>query len=170
MDASVESLCILFLIDAFFIFAGVVVLSVVREILRWIPSRLLRAGIILGILAVGFLYLSRADTPTLLTGALAFVPPMAALVPLYLVDRGTGNDPGYSRIILCDLLVSAAGAVLLFFFDRSGLTMMPVVYWHTPVSNGMFYILAFLLCLAGAALVYVLMQQYGNRAGQQNTG
>ncbi|MFA5331072.1 MAG: hypothetical protein WC342_01725 [Methanoregula sp.] len=154
-----EFLCIILLIDVFFCFVGVVILSIVREIFGWIHSRILRACILFGVMGVGFVYLVRSDTPMLLSGALAFVAPVAVLVPPYLTNGRPGRDPGYYRLLLCDLLVSVVGAVLPFLLVSSGLSMVPLVYWHTPVSNGAFYVMTFLICFAVAALVYRLMQK-----------
>lgn len=154
----------LFMVILFGIIAcliGAVVLCIAYATLKRTKIPIIRTGIITLILVFGFLRLMPLDAPMLLLGALASVVPMAVLVhPFVFPDLfpGRTNDtPRFARILLCYILVSAVGFFLPFIIVASGLSMMPEIYWHTPLSNGAVYACVIIFDVGLAEIFYRVM-------------
>ncbi|KAF1073845.1 hypothetical protein [Methanogenium sp. MK-MG] len=59
---------------------------------------------------------------------------MAVLILPFVFSHWFGKEVRFTRILICDILVSAVGIVLPFLVVRSGLSMVPALYWHTPTG------------------------------------
>jgi len=145
-------LVILFVIIAGIL--GVVLLSLVYAILSRTNNRMIRIGLTAVVMGAGFLLLMPLDAPMLLVGALVFVVPMAVLIPPFVDFPRSGDDVRFTRVLTCDILVSAVGASLPFLLVLSGLSMVPALYWHTPLSNGAVYACVIALDILLATLIY----------------
>ncbi|WOF17267.1 hypothetical protein F1737_11555 [Methanoplanus sp. FWC-SCC4] len=162
---------------------GAVVLAITYAVLKRIKNPVLRTGIIILVLIFGFLRLMPLDAPTLLTAALMFTVPVAVLVPPFILPglfkgrfsgRFSGssqqiadNEPRFSRLLLCHIIVSAAGFFLPFILVKSGLSMMPEIYWHTPLSNGIVYAGAFILDVALAGIFFRIVGWGEDESGEK---
>ena len=110
--------------------------------------------IITSIMAAGFLLFMQVDAPMLLLGALIFVVPMAVLIPPFVFSDWFGGEVRFTRILICDILVSFVGVFLPFLLVWSGLSMVPAIYWHTPLSSGLVYACVIALDIGLAAGIY----------------
>lgn len=133
---------------------GVVLLSVVYAVLSRTKNRMICIGLPALVMAAGFALLMSIDTPMLLVGALIFAVPVAVIIPPFVFSDWFGEDVRFTRILICDILVSAVGIFLPFFLVWSGLSMVPVLFWHTPLSNGLVYACVVALDVGLAACVY----------------
>lgn len=147
----------LFLVILFEVVAcliGLVLLGCVHALLTRTGDRLHRLGILVLVAVLGFALLMQTDAPTLLIGALAFGVPVTVLAPPFVFSGRSSETPGFRRVLACGILVSAAGIVLPFLFVSSGLSMVPAIYWHTPLSNGVIYAGVMALDIGLAMLMY----------------
>jgi hypothetical protein len=151
----------LFLLIAIEVLGGLVgfgVLSIVHVVIRWTRRR----SVNLLILGIGMLlsgvYIGRLDAPIMITLSLFVSVPLAALVPLTLSPVRDVNITPLVRIVPCYLVVWAVGAILPFALVASGLFMIPFIYWHTPFSNAVIYVVLMLVYIGIATLVYRLMK------------
>lgn len=135
---------------------GVVLLSLVYAVLRRTKNRTVRVGLPALVMAAGFLLLMRLDAPMLLVGALIFVVPVAVLIPPFVFSDWFGGDVKlkFTRILICYLLVALVGVFLPFLLVSSGLSMVPAIFWHTPLSNALVYVCVIALDVGLAAGIY----------------
>ncbi|WP_298665520.1 hypothetical protein [uncultured Methanofollis sp.] len=133
---------------------GLVLLGCVHTLLTRTGDRLHRLGILVLVTVVGFTLLMQTDAPTLLIGALAFGVPVAVLVPPFVVSNRSGETPGFRRVLACNIQVSVVGFFFPFLLVSSGLSMVPAIYWHTPLSNGVIYACVMALNIGLATLLY----------------
>ena len=155
----------LFLVITLQIFAGIVgivLLALVYAVISRTKNRTIRLVLPTLVMVAGFLFLMPNDAPMLLVGALVFVVPMAVLIPPFVFSHWFGDDVRFTRILICDLLVSAIGVCLPHLFVWSGLSMVPAIFWYTPLSNGIIYACVIALNVGLAAGVY---QMFGWRDG-----
>ncbi|WP_342678594.1 hypothetical protein [Methanofollis sp. UBA420] len=147
----------LFLVILFEVVAcliGLVLLGCFYTILAKTGDRLHHLGILILLAVLGFALLMQTDAPTLLIGALAFGVPVAVLVPPFVVSGRSGETPGFRRVLVCDILVSVVGIFFPFLLVSSGLSMVPAIYWHTPLSNGVVYACVMAVNVGLATLLY----------------
>ncbi len=133
---------------------GVVLLSFGFAIISRTKNRMIRLVLPALVMAAGFVLFMPIDAPMLLVGALIFVVPMAVLIPPFVFSHWFGEDVRFSRILICDILVSVVGICLPYLLVWSGLSMVPEMYWHTPLSNGAVYACAIALDIGLAAIIY----------------
>jgi hypothetical protein len=148
------------------IMAFVVVLGAALLVLIWLmgtrtPNRFLRTAAPVAVMILGIIWLKDTDAGNIVAASVLFVAPMAALIPPFLFPGFTGPETGINRIVACDLVVSLFGVGLTFFFVLSGLSMIPWIYWHTPVTNGVVYSVVIALYVFLAAGVYAAMKRAG---------
>ncbi|MDE4908149.1 hypothetical protein L0665_05945 [Methanogenium marinum] len=147
----------LFMVILFEIVAGimgVVLLSIVYAVLSRTENRIIRLGLPALVMAAGFVLFMPIDVPMLLVGALIFVVPMAVLIFPFVFSHWFGEDVRFTRILICDILVSVVGVFLPHLLVWSGLSMVPAIYWHTPLSNGIVYACVIALDIGLAAIIY----------------
>jgi len=148
------------------ILAFIVILGLALLALIWLPgtrttNRLLRTAGPVAVMLLGIIWLKDADAGNVVAAAVLFVAPMAALIPPFLFPGFTGPETGIRRVVACDLVVSIVSAGLALFFVMSGLSMVPWIYEHTPVSNGLVYFCLIVADILLAAVVYAGMKRAG---------
>jgi hypothetical protein len=148
---------IIIFIDLIFCILGTGVLTLTYLILELTNDRRVHAAISVLVMAAGFVLFSAMDAPMLLSGSAACGIPGAVLFMGFVVSHPAGKAPVYSRVLACSLVVSAIGFLLPFLLVWSGLSMAPVIFWHTPFSNGAIYAGAMVLYLLLAGLVFRLI-------------
>jgi hypothetical protein len=99
----------------------------------------------------------RFDALLLIFGSLLLVAPIAVLIPTLVIPSLIDPESGLDRILICYILVSIFGAVLLFAFSLSGLSMVPEVFWHTPLSNAIIFTGLIILDTLFAFFIYRIM-------------
>ena len=67
-----------------------------------------------------------------------------------------------------DLLVSVTGAFFPYLIVWSGLSMVPAIFWHTPLSNGLIYACMITLNVGLAAGVYRIFVWRDGVSGKRN--
>ncbi len=92
-------------------------------------------------------------------GALFLGTSLAVLVPPFLFPSSYDLPLSFRRIFRCYVVVAVFGALLPFLVVASGLSMVPVIYWHTPLSNGMIYLCLIVGEIGLAAIVSLLMHR-----------
>ena len=160
----------LYLIIIFEIIGGLVgfgILSIVHAILRWTRNRSINLAILgVGMVLIG-VNLTRAEAPGVLVMSLFFSLPLAVLVPLAIPPIRDEAIVSLSRIIPCYVVVWAVGAALPFVLVGSGLSNIPFIFWHTPLSNTLVYALVMLTYIVLAAAVYRLMKMHSHSVDHQ---
>ncbi|WFN33848.1 hypothetical protein L1S32_08330 [Methanogenium sp. S4BF] len=154
MDVVDGFLFLVILLEIIACLMGVVLLSFVYAVLSRTKNRMIRFGLPALVMAAGFVLFMPGDAPMLLVGALISVVPMAVLIPPFVFSGWFGEGVRFTRILICGILVSVIGAFLPFFLVWSGLSMVPAIYWHTPLSNGLVYLCVIALDVGLAAMVY----------------
>lgn len=143
------------------VIAGLVgfgVLSIILTIIQWTGNRTINLMILgIGILLSG-MYIGRADAPMMITLSLFVSVPLAVLVPLAIQPDRDEQFPSLAQIVPCYLVVWLLGAVLPSVLVISGLYMIPFIYWHTPFSNALIYVVLMLVYIGIAAAIYRLMK------------
>ena len=148
-------------IMAFVVVLGAALLALIWLVSTRTPNRFLRTAAPVAVMILGIIWLKDTDAGDIIAASVLFVAPMAALIPPFLFPGFTGPETGIRRIVACDLVVSLFAVGLTFFFVLSGLSMVPWIYWHTPVSNGVVYSVVIALDVFLAAGVYAAMKQAG---------
>ena len=95
--------------------------------------------------------------------------PMAVLVPQYVFPSGYKLITGFSRVLLCYILIGILGAILPFIFIISGLSMSPFFFWHTPFSNGLVYFCLMAGIIGIATLIFWIMNHLETKRGELHT-
>ncbi|WP_067049155.1 hypothetical protein [Methanofollis ethanolicus] len=136
---------------------GLVLLGCVHALLTRTGDRLHRLGILILLAVLGFALLMQTDAPTLLIGTLAFGVPVAVLIPPFVVSGRSGETPGFRRVLACGILVSVVGIFFPILLVSSGLSMVPAIYWHTPLSNAVIYACVMAVNVGLAELAYRIL-------------
>jgi hypothetical protein len=152
MDVAEGFLYLVILIDLFMILVGGGVLAASAVLLRRIGHWQVRLGILVLGMALNFAYSARMDINWVFTSALYLGVPMAVLVPVFGFPSGT--VPGIRQLFAAYVPVAVLTAALPFAFIISGLSMVPFIYWHTPLSNGLLYNGLLIGVVGIAVLVY----------------
>jgi hypothetical protein len=71
--------------------------------------------------------------------ALFFAVPMAVLAPLYIMPKSFKKDLKPSHIVFCYLFLAYLNIVLPFILVSTGISMIPFIFWSTPLSNAVVY-------------------------------
>ena len=151
---------LLLFIGFFLVVFGSIELTVIYSLLKRTTNRVLHRVIPAILLLLGFLLLMRFDASLLIFGSLLLVAPIAALIPPLVIPRLIDPESGLDRILICYILVSIFGAVLLFAFSLSGLSMVPEVFWHTPLSNAIIFAGVIILDTLFAFFIYRIMRAF----------
>jgi hypothetical protein len=149
---------LLLFIGFFLVVFGSIELTVIYTLMKRTTNRIIHQAIPAVMLLAGFLLLMRFDASLLIFGSLLLVAPMAALIPPLVIPSFTNPESGLDRILICYIFVSIFTAVLLFTFSWSGLSMVPEVFWHTPLSNAVIFTGVFVLDSLVAFFIYRIMQ------------
>ena len=145
---------VLIIIEVVLGLIGCCVISIAYAILVKIQSRPIRLTVLISGMAVNLVYFIQIDAPMMLTGALALGIPMAVLVPPLCFPKNIVEPAGLVRILHSYAVIWIVGAILPFLFVVSGLSMVPWVFWHTPLSNGLIYVCLMLGNIGLATVVY----------------
>jgi len=149
---------LLLFIGFFLVVFGSIELTVIYNLMKRTTNRIIHQAIPPVMLLVGFLLLMRFDTSLLISGSLLLVAPMAALIPPLIIPSLIDPESGLDRILICYIFVSIFTVVLLFAFSWSGLSMVPEVYWHTPLSNAAVFAGVVILDTLFAFFTYRIMK------------
>ena len=84
---------------------------------------------------------------------------MTILAPLIIPDRLKTNL-NFSRIITCYLIISVMDIILPFVLIISEISMISLIYWATPLSNGPIYICLIRGFFGMAIAIYQLINKY----------
>jgi hypothetical protein len=134
---------------------GCCLLAIAHIILARIQSRPSRLVFLLIAIAVGMLFLVQLDTLMMMDVALAFSVPFAVLVPPLCFPQYTGGQPRMWRILQSYIVIYIVGIIVSTLFYGSGLAMIPWIFWHTPLSNGLIYVC---LVLGYTGLAFVIFR------------
>jgi len=119
---------------------GVLVLA--HAILSHLENRWLRAGVIVCGMAANWYLFCRADLSWLIIGSLLIAVPMAVLAPPLVSEREACLRRLLARFAFMTVLIS----LLPFALIVTEISMIPFIYWHTPLSNAVVYL--FLMIMA----------------------
>jgi len=114
----------------------------------------LRFAILLLGMGANFALFMNGDASLLLAGALLLGLPMAVLLPPFLFPSLAGGAASLRRILLCYAILWVPGVAFPFLLVISGLSMVPAIFWHTPLSNAVIYAFLMVVDIALAAIVY----------------
>lgn len=148
-------------IMAFIVILGGALLALIYLVSTRTPNRLLRAAAPVAVMLLGIIWLRDTDAGNIIAASVLFVAPMAALIVPFLFPGFTGPKTGIRRIVACDLIVSIVMVGFTFFFVLSGLSMIPWIYGHTPLSNSVVYACVIAADLVLAAVVYFILNRVG---------
>lgn len=146
---------------SFFIFlTGCVTLSFAYIILRQVKNKLFSVAIIFAGIAFNFALFMNGDVPWLIIGALCFAIPMTVLAPLILIPDHLKIVPNFTQILICYSIISVLDIILPFILVGTGISMIPFLYWATPLSNGLVYTCLIIGCFGLAVAVYQLINKF----------
>lgn len=148
-------------IMAFVMILGAALLALIYLVSTRTPNRLLRAAAPVAVMLLGIIWLKDTDAGNIVAASVLFVAPMAALIIPFLFPGFVGPKTGIRRIVACDLVVSIVMVGFTFYFVLSGLSMVPWIYGHTPLSNSVVYACVIAGNLLLAAAVYKGMNATG---------
>lgn len=154
MDVVEGFLFLLIIFEFIAIFIGGLLLLFVYAILSCIKNRNLRLAVIVLVVALFFIWFTGIDASMLLLLSLGFAVPMAVLIPPFVFPRQEEEKTGLDQILICFVIVSAVGIFLPFITVFTGLSMIPFIYWHTPLSNGVVLFAAMILYTSLAFVIY----------------
>jgi len=147
------------LLEIFAFIAGLVILGIVYVILTKIGDRIVRLGVLLFAMVIGFSQLMNVDDGAmLLMGMILYGVPLAVLIPPFVTGTLPKELVSFNRIIICDIIVSSVGILLPHLLVSSGLTNVPSVSWHSPFANGLIYFGVMVLFIGIAMAVYLIMR------------
>lgn len=148
------------LLEIFAFIVGFIILCILYVILTKIEGRILRLGILLFAMVIGFSQLVNVDdAPMFLMGMLMFGIPLAVLVPPFVSGTLPNESVSFNRVVVCDILVSIIGIFLPHLLTISGLTDAPSVYWHSPFNNGVIYAGVTALYIGISMAIYLIMKE-----------
>lgn len=153
---------LIFMLVGFEVFAGLVgtcVLAIGFWILRRVRNPLLRLAILVPGMVFNGMYFLKGDASWVIMGALFIGTPLAVLVPPFVFPSAYDLPLSFRRIFRTYGVLWVVGAVLPFLFVASGLSMVTVFYWHTPLSNGMIYLCLILGEIGLAAIVSLVLHR-----------
>jgi hypothetical protein len=109
-------------------------------------------------MVLGWIYAMRGDAAMMLVMALFFGVPIAVLAPLAIRPFREENIASLSHIATCYLIVCAVSALYPYALVISGISMMPFIFWHNPISNGLVFGVAMLADIGIAAILFRFME------------
>ena len=151
---------LLLFIGFFLVVFGSLEIAAISYFLKRTKNRFLQMGIPALVLLPGYLLLMRMDAQTMIFLSIFFVGPMAALIPSLVIPDLVKGESALDHILICYIVVAVFGAVLLFAFSWSGLSMAPEVYWHTPLSNALVFTGVVILDILVAVFMYGMIKAY----------
>lgn len=154
-------LYIIIFISFFIIMAGYITLTITYTILRQVKNKLFHEAIILAGIVLNFaLLMNTNDISWLIIGTLFFAVPMIVLAPPVLIPDRLKVIPSLPRILICYTIIAVLDIILPFILIISEISMIPFLYWNTPLSNGLVYICLIICYLGIATVIYQLIGKY----------
>ena len=146
---------------ALIILMGAALLALIWLVSTRTTNRFLRTAAPVAVMLLGILWLKDTDAGNIVAASVLFVAPMASLIPPFLFPWFTGPATGIRRIAACDLVVSLFAAGFAIFFVQPGLSMVPWIYRHTPLTNALVYLCLIATYVVLALVVYGVMKRTG---------
>jgi hypothetical protein len=137
---------------------GCTTLALAYVILPQVKNKLLSAAIILAGILLNFALFMDGEISWLIAGAICFAVPMTVLIPLVLVPEHLKKIPDFPRVFICYLFIFILYMILPFILIETEISMIPFLYWATPLSNGLVYICLMIGCFGLAVAVYRLIK------------
>lgn len=137
---------------------GCTTLALAYVILLQVKNKLLSAAIILAGILLNFALFMDGEISWLIAGAICFAVPMTVLIPLVLVPEHLKKIPDFPRVFICYLFIFILYMILPFILIETEISMIPFLYWATPLSNGLVYICLMIGCFGLAVAVYRLIK------------
>lgn len=148
-----DGFLVVFIVATFFFgMFGSCVLTLAHLILARIQSPPGRLVFLMAVMAAGMVFLVRFDTLMMMDIALAISVPFAVLVSPLCFPQYIGGPPGMWRILQCYLVIYIVGTIVPLLMYGTEISMVPWIFWHTPLSNGFIYVFM-MLGYTGLAIV-----------------
>ncbi|HHV23464.1 MAG: hypothetical protein PHG79_02555 [Methanosarcina sp.] len=148
-------LYIIIFISFFMFLVGCTTLTFVYFLLPQIKNKLV---IILGGIVLNFALFMGGDINWLIIGTVCFAVPMTVLAPLVLIPTCLKKIPSFSRVFICYLIISVLYMILPFILIETEISMIPFLFFATPLSNGLVYICLIIGCFGLAVAFYKLIK------------
>ncbi|AAM06505.1 hypothetical protein [Methanosarcina acetivorans] len=154
-------LYIILFISFFIILAGYTTLTITYTILRQVKNKLSYGAIILAGIVLNFALLKNTnDVSWLIIETLFFAVPMVVLAPPALIPDRLKAIPSFPRILICYTIIAVLDIILPFILIITEISMIPFIYWNTPLSNGLVYICLIIGYFGIATIIYQLIGKY----------
>lgn len=135
---------------------GCGVLMVVHTILSRMENRWIRTAVIIGGMAANWYLFCRADLSWLIIGSLLISVPMAVLAPPFVLDR----EVNLPRVLTCFALMAVLVFLLPFALIVTEVSMIPFIYWHTPLSNAVVFLFLMAVVVGISSSFYRWMDRH----------
>jgi len=99
------------------------------------------------------------DISWLIIGTLFFAVPMTVLAPLILIPDHLKSIPSFPWILICYSIIAVLDIILPFILIITEISMIPFIYWDTPLSNGLVYICLTIGYFGIAVIIYQLINR-----------
>ncbi|RXA20134.1 hypothetical protein EQO05_05965 [Methanosarcina sp. MSH10X1] len=152
-------LYIIIFINFFMFLVGCTTLALAYVILPQVKNKLRSAAIILAGILLNFALFMDGEISWLIAGAICFAVPMTVLIPLVLVPEHLKKIPDFPQVFICYLFIFILYMILPFILIETEISMIPFLYWATPLSNGLVYICLVIGCFGLAVAVYRLIKE-----------
>ena len=151
-------LYIIIFINFFMLLVGCTTLALAYIILPQVKNKLFSVAIILAGIILNFVLFMNGGISWLITGAICFAVPMTVLVPLIIIPKHLKKILNFSQVFICYLFISILYMILPFILIETEISMIPFLYWATPLSNGLVYVCLMIGCFGLAVAVYRLIK------------
>lgn len=151
-------LYIIIFINFFMLLVGCTTLALAYIILPQVKNKLFSVAIILAGIILNFVLFMNGEISWLITGAICFAVPMTVLVPLIIIPKHLKKILNFSQVFICYLFISILYMILPFILIETEISMIPFLYWATPLSNGLVYVCLMIGCFGLAVAVYRLIK------------
>lgn len=152
-------LYIIIFINFFMLLVGCTTLTLAYIILPQIKNKLFRIAIVLAGIVLNFTLFMNSEVNWLIIGAICFSVPVTVLTPLILIPNYLKTIPNFFQVLICYLIISVLYLILPFLLIETGISMIPFLYWATPLSNGLVYICLITGCFGLTVAVYKLINK-----------
>jgi len=154
-----EGLLYIVLFISFIMFlVGCTTLTFVYFLLPQVKNKLSSVVIILAGIVLNFALFMGGEISWLIIGTVCFAVPMAVLAPLVLIPTRLKKIPSFSRVLICYLIISIMYMILPFILIETEISMIPFLFFATPLSNGLVYICLMIGCFGLAVAIYKLIK------------
>jgi hypothetical protein len=151
-------LYIIIFINFFMLLVGCTTLALAYITLPRVKNKLFSVAIILAGIILNFVLFMNGGINWLITGAICFAVPMTVLVPLIIIPKHLKKILNFSQVFICYLFISILYMILPFILIETEISMIPFLYWATPLSNGLVYVCLMIGCFGLAVAVYRLIK------------